>query len=116
MLSRPNILIENNYLIKELFLKFLILIDLLGLFFWINGGVDEYGMAYGRHYEYVHGLSMINTYVFLWFLMKYLFTKQLSLKEWIVFGYISFSIIACSYGLGYICLLLTFVVLLILRH
>ena len=93
------------------FLLFLLAIDIFGFIFWLlKGGVDDYGWAYGKHYEYVHGLSMINTYVLLWYIMKILYGR-LSKKEWIVFGFIAFSFIGCGYGLGGICLFLTFAVM-----
>lgn len=95
------------------FLHFLLIIDFLGLCYWLRHfGGDEYGWAYGRHYEYVHGLGMINIYVFLYYSMKLLYSR-LSKKDWAVFIFIAFSVLACGYGLGFICLFLTFLVLLL---
>ena len=111
----PSCSIDKKELYNKLakpFLYFLLAIDILGCIYKLShGGVDDYGWAYGKHYEYVHGLAMINTFVFLWFVMKLLYS-HLSRKEWLIFGMIAISIIGCGYGLGIICLFLTFVVLL----
>lgn len=93
------------------FLYALLLVNLLGLFYWVTHHFgDEYGWAYGRHFEYVHGLGMIDSFVLLYYAMKLLY-GQLSKKEWYFFLFIAFSTLACGYGLGFLCLFLTFLVL-----
>lgn len=111
----PSCYIDKKELYNKLakpFLYFLLVIDILGCLYKLrHGGVDDYGWAYGKHYEYVHGLAMINTFIFLWFAIKLLYGR-LSRKEWLILSMIVLSIIGCGYGLGIICLFLTFVVLL----
>ena len=95
------------------FMIMLVAVNLLGLCYWLfHGGGDEYGWAYGRHYEYVHGLAMIDSFIFLYYVIKLLY-GHLSKKEWYLFIFISISLIACGYGLGFICLFLTFLVFLL---
>lgn len=94
------------------FLVLLLIIDALGLVFWLAYGGDEYGMAYGRHYEYVHGLAMINTYVLLWYVMKF-FYGEMKMGDWLVSSFIALSWLVCQYGLGFVCLIMTFIILLL---
>lgn len=97
------------------FIVVLVIIDSLGFLFWLRYGGDEFGLAYGRHYEYVHGLAMINTFMLLWYLMKY-FYGQMKLRDWFLGGFFTASWLCCSFGLGFLCLLLTFVILLLLAR
>ena len=92
-------------------LLLLLFVDILGLIYRvINGGPDDYGWAYGLHYEGVHGLAMINIFVFLWYVMKLLY-GHLTKKDWLVFAIIAVSVVGCGYGLGIICLFLAFAVI-----
>ena len=92
------------------FIIILLIIDALGLYFWLLYGGDEFGMAYGRHYEYVHGLAMINTFVLLWYVMKFFYGKM-TVTDWLVSSFIALSWVCCQFGLGFVCLFLTFVIL-----
>ena len=93
------------------FLVVLLIIDALGFYFWLLYGGDAFGMAYGMHYEYVHGLAMINTYVLLWYVMKFFYGKM-NVSDWFIASFIALSWLFCQYGLGFVCLILTFIILL----
>ena len=100
------------YYAARAFITILLIIDVLGLYFWLLYGGDEFGMAYGRHYEYVHGLAMINTYVLLWYVMKFFYGKM-TMTDWCIASFIALSWVCCQFGLGFVCLILTFVILLL---
>lgn len=107
-LLRSRLIIES----AKAFLFILLIIDALGLGFWLVYGGDEFGMAYGRHYEYTHGLAMVNTYVLLWYVMKF-FYGEMKVSDWCIAAFIALSYLCCQYGLGFVCLFLTFVILLL---
>ncbi|MCR5077907.1 MAG: hypothetical protein K6A82_07725 [Prevotella sp.] len=91
-------------------------VDLIGLYYRFNGGgQDEFGAGYGHHYEYVHGLAMINLLYALYFLTNFLRKK----KTWGSFLQLATTITAfvlCSYGLGYIILFVSLIVWLLVRR
>ena len=94
------------------FLITLLVIDALGLCFFLAYGGDEFGMPYGRHYEYTHGLGMVNTFVLLWYVMKF-FYGEMKVLDWCIAAFIAIAWLCCQYGLGFVCLILTFVILLL---
>ncbi len=113
LFSTPSVLKSRPmYYAARAFIIILLFIDVLGLYFWLIYGGDEFGMAYGRHYEYVHGLAMINTYVLLWYVMKFFYGKM-TMTDWCIASFIALSWVCCQFGLGFVCLVLTFVILLL---
>lgn len=85
----------------------LIVVDVLGLLFYIKtGGGDEFGTAYGRHFQYVSGLAMMNTFPIVYYLIKILELKQRERKDIYYLAFFFTSFILCLFGLGCICLAL----------
>uniref|UniRef100_A0AB33JG36 O-antigen ligase family protein n=1 Tax=Prevotella sp. GTC17260 TaxID=3236796 RepID=A0AB33JG36_9BACT len=90
-------------------------IDLIGLYYRLKeGGQDEFGTGYGRHYEYVHGLAIINVLYALYFLNSVLKRK----RTWksLVKLFITIAAFAlCDYGLGYIILFVSLIIWLLAK-
>lgn len=108
----------TNVISKEYFNKllvcykyFLALIDILGAFFYfvVFKGGDEFGYAYGVHFQYVSGLAMMNAVMILYYALYILESKERIPKNtylWLLFFIISF--VFCFFGLGLLCLALAF--------
>lgn len=87
------------------------LIDILGAFFYfvVFKGGDEFGYAYGVHFQYVSGLAMMNAVMILYYALYILESKERISKNtylWLLFFIISF--VFCFFGLGLLCLALAF--------
>lgn len=83
----------------------LLIIDLLGFytFFYYNiRGEDSFGIPYGQHFTSVHGLSLLNAIMFIYYIFNNLFKKTWINKLFATFFFISF--VMCFYGLGLLCL------------
>lgn len=98
--------------------KFLLLIDFLGLLWKVKtGGEDEFGFAYGRHYEYVHGLAMINVLYIFYYVSKYLKGSDIIKKTAIKYSLLYFlSFVLCSFGLSFLVLFLTILIAMLLER
>lgn len=93
----------------------LYIINLIGLYSKLNGGgVDEFGTGYGRHYEYVHGLAIVNMLYALYFLNFLLKGKKKKISLLHLFITVA-SFVLCDYGLGYIILFVSVVVWLLAK-
>lgn len=96
--------IESNFQwISKFYLLVLMSINIIGGWVWLSRSGDTWGTAYGMHYEFVHGLSMVNIMTTLYLAVKF-FSKERDLKTTLLLAFFTISIFGCQYGLGYICL------------
>lgn len=100
--------------IKRMFLYILFVINIIGAYSWLTSPkIDMFGFGYGmNHYETVHGLAMIDTYFLLYFIISG-FTNGFNRQRVLCILFFLFCIYGCQYGLGLICLFITFIVMLI---
>lgn len=83
----------------------LVVIDLLGFytfFFYHVRGEDSFGIPYGQHFTSVHGLSLMNVIMFIFYTFNNFYRQFLTNKLLAAFFFISF--VMCFYGLGVVCL------------
>lgn len=95
--------------------KILFVIDLIGLYYWMKLGGDEYGKGYGMHYEYVHGLAIVNL-MYLFYYVAKIIKKKAVKKDYIYSIPLLISFFICQFGLGTISLFLTILVCLALER
>jgi hypothetical protein len=70
---------------------------------------DAFGFAYGDHFNRVHGLAIINAILSFYYLSKIL-AKDNSKKDIFNFLFFFTSFVFCFYGLGLICIIITFAI------
>lgn len=109
------LVLSNIKWISKTFTVVLILINVIGGIVWLKVGGDEWGAAYGRHYEYVHGLAMINIMMALYQGVKF-FSGERDLRTIGLLLFFGISIFGCQYGLGYLCLFTTLLIFFILMR
>ena len=99
---------------KRMFLYILFAINIIGAYSWMTSPkIDMFGYGYGmNHYETVHGLAMVDTYFLLYFIIRG-FTNGFNRQRVLCISFFIFCIYGCQYGLGLICLFVTFIVMLI---
>lgn len=108
-------LLANIQWISKVFILVLIVINMIGGIIWFNIGGDEWGTAYGTHYEYVHGLAMVNIMIVLYLGIKF-FSSERNIKTSFLLLFFCISIFGCQYGLGYICLFTSLLIFLIMMR
>lgn len=90
-------------------------VDIVGILlgYFVGFHPDFMEMTYGAHFARMNGLAMINTVFSVYYLVNYLSVKsKISLAYFLLF---SVSIILCQCGLVFICIVLTFVVIALLK-
>lgn len=115
--ARPKTIFRRKITIQsfiETTQPILLIIDLIGLFAWLKFHGDEFGMAYGHHYEYVHGLALVNLMYFFYYISQIIYNKR-SRKNIIltILFFISFTL--CDFGLGWVTLILTILAYMLLN-
>lgn len=98
--------------------KMLVAIDLIGFIcrFLIYKTTDEFGIPYGRHFQYVSGLAMMNSfYVFYYFSKIICVSKRYNKGDIFYFLFFFLSFIFCFYGLGVLCLISAMTIFLMLK-
>lgn len=88
--------------------RILVVIDILGFIarFLIFRTEDEFGFAYGQHFQYVSGLAMMNAPFFLYHFITVI-NKAGSKANIYYMLFFLLSFLCCFFGLGLICLSLT---------
>lgn len=92
----------------EVIRKILIVIDIVGFIcrFIIYKTVDEFGIPYGRHFQYVSGLAMMNAFYIFYYFTKIIHnSKKYKKVDISYFLFFLSSFIFCFYGLGVLCLI-----------
>lgn len=92
----------------------LLVIDLIGLLVWLKVKGDEFGIAYGRHYEYVHGLAVVNLMYFFYYVSQIVY-KNKSRKNIFLAILFFLSFTFCDFGLGWVTFFLTILAYLLLH-
>ncbi len=92
----------------------LFIVNFIGLIIWLKQHGDEFGIAYGRHFEYVHGLALVNLMYFFYYIVQIFYNKK-SRKNIIlaILFFISFAL--CDFGLGWVTLFLTILTYMLLN-
>lgn len=91
---------------------FLAIINIIGALYYafIAHGGDEFGFAYGRHFQYVSGLAVMNVVMILYYLTLFFETKLTRMCDLLWFAFFSVCFLFCFFGLGLLCLILTVMV------
>lgn len=104
-LSKPTV--PNKHFDMEMFVSytswFLIIVDVVGIVSYEQAG-NTLVLVYGKHYEMVHGLAMINI-IYLFYYGNKLYKRKGSTMDWgkAIFFFIIFFM--CDYGVGKMCLM-----------
>lgn len=93
----------------------LIIVDLIGFSVWVRHGGDEMGTAYGRHYEYVHGLAMVNAMYVSYYIAK-VRKKDFHKKDLVPLSIMALSFVFCDFGLGQLTVFATIIIMLFLER
>jgi len=108
-------LVTHSDYIKKAFIALLIIINILGFLYWLQYGMDAMEFAYGKHYEGVHGLAMIDILVALYLGIK-LSSGRRTWKTIGLFLFFCVAIICCQYGLGMVCLFVSLILYMLLER
>lgn len=84
----------------------ILIVCVVGFLVWVGKRGDEFGTAYGRHYEYVHGLALILAFYIFYYFAK---IEQRVYNKYDIVCFLLFfgSFVLCDFGLGWICLAIT---------